>query len=82
VEEVENMFWKNLAFSPPLYGADIKISLMDNETQWNYNNLNSVLKEGLLKRISGVNEPYLYIGTGIFRLFYKLRFLEDVFRLA
>ena len=62
VEEVEDMFWKNLAFSPPLYGADIKISLMDNETQWNYNNLNSVLREGLLKRISGVNEPYLYIG--------------------
>lgn len=42
------MFWKNLAFSPPLYGADIKISLMDNtESEWNYNNLNSVLKEGL-----------------------------------
>jgi len=62
VEEVEDMFWKNLAFSPPLYGADIKISLMDTTTQWNYNNLDSVLREGLQKNISGVNEPYLYIG--------------------
>lgn len=27
--ELEKLFWKSLAFSPPLYGADIKLSLMD-----------------------------------------------------
>lgn len=43
VREVEEMFWKNIAFSPPLYGADIKYSLMDPGVKWNLNELESVL---------------------------------------
>jgi len=29
IEDVEEMFWRNVAFSPPLYGADIRGSIMD-----------------------------------------------------
>jgi [histone H3]-trimethyl-L-lysine9/36 demethylase len=35
---------------------------MDTDSGWNFNNLNSVLTEGLEGKISGVNEPYIYIG--------------------
>lgn len=28
-EEVEEMFWKNIVFSPPIYGADLLNTLMD-----------------------------------------------------
>ncbi|KAM3138393.1 hypothetical protein pb186bvf_009479 [Paramecium bursaria] len=61
--ELERLFWKSLAFSPPLYGADIKLSLMDIDSQWNLNNLYSVLNVGLQNKIPGVNEPYIYVGS-------------------
>lgn len=61
--QLETLFWKSLAFSPPLYGADIKMSLMDVDSSWNLNNLESVLEQGLRSRIPGVNEPYIYIGS-------------------
>jgi len=62
-EEVEEMFWGNVAFSSPLYGADIKGSIMDKNIPWDLKDLPGVLKEGLSKKISGVNEPYLYFGS-------------------
>jgi len=64
VEEVEEMFWKNLAFSPPLYGADIGgTTLFDDGVSWNLNKLPGILQDGLLEPIDGVNNPYLYIGA-------------------
>lgn len=61
VEEVEEMvfisdkyfqifncicqFWKNLAFSPPLYGADIGgTTLFDDGVAWNLNKLPGILQ--------------------------------------
>jgi jumonji domain-containing protein 2 len=63
VEEVEDAFWRTIAFSPPLYGADIKGSLFDENVPWDLKNLPGVLSDGLRKKISGVNEPYLYFGS-------------------
>ena len=36
-DQLEKLYWKSLAFSPPLYGADIKLSLMDVDNSWNLN---------------------------------------------
>mmetsp|Transcript_28652 Transcript_28652/g.25620 ORF Transcript_28652/g.25620 Transcript_28652/m.25620 type:complete len:466 (+) Transcript_28652:232-1629(+) len=63
IEEVEQLFWKNIAFSPPLYGADMGGSAFDHETPWNMNDLPGVLKEGLKVHVAGVNKPYLYVGS-------------------
>lgn len=70
-EEVESMvciqltqFWKNIVFSPPLYGADLMSTLMDERAgPWNLNSLNSVLKDALSTNIRGVNNPYCYVGS-------------------
>lgn len=37
-------FWKNICFSPPLYGADMKGSLFDEGVKWNLGELDGVLK--------------------------------------
>lgn len=29
MEEIESIYWKNISFSPPLYGADVRGSLFD-----------------------------------------------------
>lgn len=44
-ELVEYKFWKNIRFSPPLYGADSAGTLFDDKvcTSWNLNHLNSIL---------------------------------------
>jgi len=63
VEEVEELFWKNINFSPPLYGADMKGSLFDDNVPWDLKSLPGLLKEGLKQPIPGVNDPYLYIGS-------------------
>ena len=63
-EEVEDLFWKNIAFSPPLYGADIQMSLMGSSAgSWNLSNLESVLTYALEAPIKGVNTPYCYVGS-------------------
>ena len=61
-DQIEDIFWRNAAFSPPLYGADIKDTFFDKGVLWNMNDLNSVLSYGIQKIISGVNIPYCYIG--------------------
>jgi jumonji domain-containing protein 2 len=63
IEEVEEMFWKNIAFSPPLYGADMAGTLFEPGTPWDLRDLPGVLKEGLKNPIAGVNNPYLYVGS-------------------
>ncbi|CAD8208243.1 unnamed protein product [Paramecium pentaurelia] len=62
-DQYEKLYWKSLAFSPPLYGADIKLSLMEVNNSWNLNNVTSLLNYGLKNRIPGVNEPYIYVGS-------------------
>ncbi|CAD8109710.1 unnamed protein product [Paramecium primaurelia] len=62
-DQLEKLYWKSLAFSPPLYGADIKLSLMDVDNSWNLNQITSLLNFGLKNRIPGVNEPYIYVGS-------------------
>ena len=70
VEETEEtvifysiQFWKNIAFSPPLYGADLLNSLMEPcSGAWDLKNLQSVLSSSLSQKIRGVNDPYCYVG--------------------
>lgn len=57
VEQIEELFWKNVAFSPPLYGADFKGSLMDKGVPWNLTELDTVLSSGLEDYIQGVTYP-------------------------
>lgn len=68
VEQMVNLkfiqFWKNIVFSPPLYGADLLSTLMDEKaSQWNLGNLQSLLKYSMETRVRGVNTPYCYIGS-------------------
>uniref|UniRef100_H2Z699 [histone H3]-trimethyl-L-lysine(9) demethylase n=1 Tax=Ciona savignyi TaxID=51511 RepID=H2Z699_CIOSA len=65
-EELERMYWKNLSFNPPIYGADISGSLYDKDVSvWNVAKLNTLLDiiemdSGV--KIEGVNTAYLYFG--------------------
>ena len=52
-----------LKFSSPLYGADAPGSLFDKGVPWNLAEIDSLLKKGLKKDITGVTTPYLYIGS-------------------
>lgn len=57
-------FWKNIAFSSPLYAADIQMTLMDQSSgSWNLNSLDSVLTAGMKYPLPGVNTPYCYFGS-------------------
>lgn len=58
------MFWKNVTFSAPLYGADLGNTLMDEKSQgWNLNNLDSLLIEAVSTKVKGINTSYLYVGS-------------------
>uniref|UniRef100_F6XFJ7 [histone H3]-trimethyl-L-lysine(9) demethylase n=1 Tax=Ciona intestinalis TaxID=7719 RepID=F6XFJ7_CIOIN len=65
-EELERMYWKNISFNPPIYGADISGSLYDRGVDvWNVARLNTLLDiiemdSGV--KIEGVNTAYLYFG--------------------
>lgn len=63
IEKVEDLFWKNISFSPPLYGSDMQMTLFDEGVKWNLNDLHTIMNDGLTSRIAGVNTPYLYIGS-------------------
>lgn len=57
-------FWKSVAFSPPLYGADIQTALMEScAGAWNLAKLNSLLSAAVKQSVSGVNVPYIYVGS-------------------
>ena len=57
-------FWKNIAFSSPLYAADVPMTLMDaGSGSWNLNSLDSVLTAGMKFPLPGVNTPYCYFGS-------------------
>jgi jumonji domain-containing protein 2 len=62
--EVEAMFWKNIVFSPPIYGADLLQTLMDERAaSWNLNHLNSLLDSAIDINVRGVTSAYCYIGS-------------------
>ncbi|KAL4483909.1 hypothetical protein ABPG72_013915 [Tetrahymena utriculariae] len=63
IEKVEDLFWKNISFSPPLYGSDMQMSLFDDGVKWNMKEMRTIMNDGLNSNISGVNTPYLYIGS-------------------
>ena len=44
ISKNKKQFWRNIAFSPPLYGADIKGSLFDDGVAWDLKNLPGILK--------------------------------------
>jgi jumonji domain-containing protein 2 len=57
-------FWKNIVYSPPLYGADLLEDLMDEHAgAWNLGNLDSLLRYCMETSVRGVNTPYCYIGS-------------------
>lgn len=65
-EDLERKYWKNIAYNPPIYGADVSGSLYDpGVKEFNINQLNTILD--LVNRdygikIEGVNTAYLYFG--------------------
>ncbi|KAJ2328684.1 hypothetical protein IWW51_001055 [Coemansia sp. RSA 2702] len=63
-EELERMYWKNLLFQPPMYGADVLGTLFPPEREfptWNIRSLPGLLRQ-IGQRMPGVNDPYLYLG--------------------
>ncbi|PIA14841.1 JmjC-domain-containing protein, partial [Coemansia reversa NRRL 1564] len=63
-EELERIYWKNLLFQPPMYGADVLGTLFPPYEQfptWNIRNLPGLLRQ-IGQRMPGVNDPYLYLG--------------------
>lgn len=67
--EIDSIYWhdiENKKTPPPMYAADIQMSLMDSDLEhWNLNSLDSIL--GLIDKeywidIDGVNNPYMYFG--------------------
>lgn len=62
-DKVEEMFWSTLGYSPPLYGADVQLSLMDTPSSWNLGALRSLLSCGLKAPLGGINTPYCYFGA-------------------
>ncbi|KAG0169293.1 hypothetical protein DFQ28_003740 [Apophysomyces sp. BC1034] len=61
-KELERVYWRNLTFSPPMYGADMAGTLFDGSVDsWNVSKLDNILNQlGVV--LPGVNAPYLYFG--------------------
>ncbi|KAJ2211141.1 hypothetical protein EV179_005720 [Coemansia sp. RSA 487] len=63
-EELERIYWKNMLFQPPMYGADVLGTLFPEYNKfpyWNIRNLPGLLRQ-VGQRMPGVNDPYLYLG--------------------
>ncbi|SCV00408.1 LAME_0G09516g1_1 [Lachancea meyersii CBS 8951] len=59
---LESYFWKTLAFTPPMYGADTLGSLFQDDLDvWNVSKLPSLL-DHVRTKVPGVNDSYLYAG--------------------
>ncbi|KAI7218980.1 JmjC-domain-containing protein [Hortaea werneckii] len=60
--ELENHYWKSLAFNQPMYAADMPGSLFAEDcTSWNVAHLPNLL-DVLGTKVPGVNTAYLYMG--------------------
>lgn len=70
LEELESKYWRQIAFTPPIYGSDTKNSYFNKNDckTWNLNNLNTILnsvkygKTDKINDIPGIISPYVYIG--------------------
>ncbi|KAI8331725.1 JmjC domain, hydroxylase-domain-containing protein [Chlamydoabsidia padenii] len=61
-KELERVYWRNLTFTQPMYGADMSGTLFDPSVKaWNVNKLDNVLNQ-IGVTLPGVNTPYLYFG--------------------
>ncbi|SAM03731.1 hypothetical protein [Absidia glauca] len=61
-KDLERIYWRNLTFSQPMYGADMAGTLFDASAgSWNVNKLDNVLNQ-IGVPLPGVNTPYLYFG--------------------
>ncbi|EFX83214.1 hypothetical protein DAPPUDRAFT_48413 [Daphnia pulex] len=65
-KDLDRKYWRNIAYCPPIYGADVSGSLTDPTVEeWNINKLGSILdyvNEDYGISIDGVNTAYLYFG--------------------
>lgn len=65
-DELEELYWKSITHSVPLYGAGVNGSLMDmNCNVWNINRLGTIFDyvyKDYGTEILGVNTAYLYFG--------------------
>lgn len=61
-EELENLYWKSLGYSEPMYGADMLGSVFKDQTKsWNVAHLPNLL-DLMEEKLPGVNDAYLYAG--------------------
>jgi len=61
-DSIDRLFWKNLRYDPPMYGADMVGSLFPEHVEnWNPRQLNTILNV-LGNHLPGINVPYLYFG--------------------
>ncbi|ORZ14224.1 JmjC domain, hydroxylase-domain-containing protein [Absidia repens] len=61
-KDLERIYWRNLTFTQPMYGADMSGTLFDESVKsWNVNRLDNVLNQ-IGETLPGVNTPYLYFG--------------------
>lgn len=65
-DDLERKYWKNVTYVSPLYAADVKGTLTDNDLDvWNIDRLDTILNyvnEDYGIQIDGVNTAYLYFG--------------------
>lgn len=61
-EELQNLYWKSLGYSEPMYGADMLGSVFDSKVKsWNVAHLPNLL-DLMDETLPGVNDAYLYAG--------------------
>ena len=65
-EELERKYWKNITYTPPVYGADVPGSFYDEDCKEFYipklRTCLDLINEEYDIEIQGVNTPYLYFG--------------------
>jgi jumonji domain-containing protein 2 len=63
-DSIDRVFWKNLKFNPPTYGADMAGTLFNERVRsWNVGHLPSILNVlGAHQNLPGITTPYLYFG--------------------
>ena len=70
LEELESKYWRQIAFTPPIYGSDTKKTFFNKKDckEWNLSHLDTLLnsvkygKFDKIKDVPGVVSPYVYIG--------------------
>ena len=61
-DDAERIFWKNVRFNPPMYGADMNGTLFPKTVEsWNPQRLGTML-DVVGASLPGVTQPFLYFG--------------------